>query len=150
MKTPYDAALRLRQREIDAMRVAIGAEVGAMAALEQQRDNIDASVRAEREIAGQYLGFSSDAYAARMRTERAAICRDHAASDNLLIELRAEAVEHFGSFGAITAAADRYRDEARRVASAAEQGQIDDFSAARFARVASAARRRSIAQAAAS
>jgi len=141
MKTPYDAALRLRQREIDEMRIAIGAEVGHMLGLEQHRDGIDASLGVEREIAVSHFGFSSDAFAARMRAERAAVCRDHAARNDRLMALRARAIDAYGSHGAITAAADRHRDEARRAASIVEQNQSDDFSAARFARTSSAARR---------
>jgi hypothetical protein len=141
MKTPFDAALRLRQREIDEVRVAIGIEVGRMLALEQRCDSIDASIRAERAIAGANSGFSSDAFTARMRAERAAVCRDHAACSDHLAKLRMHAIEAYGSFGAISAAVDRHREEALRVANIAEQNQIDDFSAARFTRATTAARR---------
>lgn len=141
MKTPYDAALRLRRREIDEMRVAIGVEVGHVLALDQLRAQIDHATRAERQLATDFHGFSSDAYVARMRAQHAAISTERSARDARLIELRAQAVEAFGSLSAISAAADDHRDTARRAANVAEQAQIDDFSAAGFARVAGSARR---------
>lgn len=141
MKTPYDAALRLRHREIDAMRVSISVEVGQVTLLEQHRDTIDATVHRESQVTDVHHGFSGYAFAARMRAQREAVCRDRDASDGRLVHLRAQAVQAYGSLSAIAAAADRHRDEANRAAGIAEQSQIDDFSAARFARVSSARRR---------
>lgn len=141
MKTPYDAALRLRQREIDDMRIAIAVEVEQMTVLDRHRAAIDRSVQAEREIASRQHGFPAHAFAARMATQREVLSREHAARDGRLHALRAQAVEAYGALGAIAAAADRHRDEAIRTAAIAEQGQVDDFSAARFTRALQAARR---------
>ncbi|WP_010219782.1 hypothetical protein [Sphingomonas sp. PAMC 26621] len=141
MNTPYDAALRLRQREIDDMRVLITVEVNQMALLDGHRAAIDTSVRAEVEIAGSQHTFSADAYVARMRAEREVVCHERSVSDARLTALRAQAVEAYGSLSAIGAAADRYSAETLRMAAIAEQGQVDDFSAARFTRALTAAQR---------
>jgi len=141
VKTPYDAALRLRQREIDEMRVAIGVEVGKLIEIDAQRDRIDESTRVERLHATADHRFSSDAYVARMRARHAALTAERQARDTRLVELRSLAVEAFGSLGAITAAAEDHREKARRTANIAEQSQIDDFSAAGFARALGSVRR---------
>lgn len=141
MKTPFDAALRLRQREIDELRVSIGVEVGQILVLEQRRDAIDAAIRAEREIASLNNGFSAEAFAARMYAQREAVCNDRDARDARLIGLRAEALAAYGALGAIAAAVDRHRDAILRAENIAEQSQVDDFSAARFTRAFSDARR---------
>ncbi len=146
MKTPYDAALRLRKRELDLMRVAISSEVSQLSELDQRRDGIDASVRSERAIASGNAHFPSDAFAARMRAQREIVCTNREASHSRLEAMRTEAIEAFGQIGAIAAAAGRHREEAGRIATVAEQRQLDDFSAARFARTANAARRDRIAR----
>lgn len=142
MKTPFDPALRLRQREIDDMRVLINVEVNQIVAIDNHCDAIDHSVRAERELASQDHGFSAHAFAERMRAQRDALRRERDASDGRLTTLRAQAVEAYGSLSAISAAADRHRVAVLRLAAIAEQGQLDDFSASRFTRVLHAARRR--------
>lgn len=141
MKTPYDAALRLRHREIDEMRVSISVEVNRMTVLEQDRDALDARVRQESEIATVNHGFSGHAFAARMRAQREAISRERDLRNGELDRLRAQAVEAYGSLSAIGAACDRHREEAARNADIAEQSQLDDFSAARFTRAVIAMRR---------
>lgn len=141
MKTPYDAALRLRQREIDDMRVSINVEVNTMIVLDSQCAAIDHDVRAEREVASRDHAFSAHAFAARMYAQRDALNRERDASDMRLSALRDQAVEAYGSLNAIAAAADRHRDDAIRTVAIAEQAQLDDFSAARFTRVLHLARR---------
>jgi hypothetical protein len=139
--TPYDAALRLRQREMDDMRVSISVEVNQLVVIERRRDAIDDSVRAEVQLAFADHGFSAHAFVARMRAQRDALSRDRAAVDARLNSLQLQAAEAYGSLRAIEGAAGRYRDEVTRVAATAEQSQIDDFSAARFTRALRDARR---------
>ncbi|WP_033921450.1 hypothetical protein [Sphingomonas sp. 37zxx] len=141
MKTPYDAALQLRQREIDTIKVSISVEHTHMRELSMHRDAIDTTVRDETALASQHHQFPSDTFVARMRTKRAALSREYEARDQRLDLLRIQAAEAYGSLSAIGAAADRHRAEALRVIAIAEQDQIDDFSAARFTRTLSAARR---------
>lgn len=141
MTTPYDAALRLRQREMDDMRVSISVEVNQLLVIERRRDAIDHSVRMEIAVATGDHGFSAHAFVARMRAQREALCRDRATVDARLNNLQLQAAEAYGSLRAIEGAAGRYRDEVSRIAATAEQNQIDDFSAARFTRALRDARR---------
>lgn len=141
MKTPYDAALRLRQREIDAMRLSISVEVNNMIVIDGRCAAIDQSVRAERELASRDINFPVHAFAARMHVERDALCRERAASDERLSALREQAAEAYGALNAIAAAADSHRAQATRLAAIAEQTQMDDFSAARFTRAQQQSRR---------
>jgi hypothetical protein len=141
MTTPYDAALRLRQREMDDMRVSISVEVTQLLALERRRDDVDQTVRVEVALAAGDHAFSAHAFVARMRAQRDALNRERATVDGRLNVLQQQAAEAYGALRAIEGAADRYRDDVSRVAATAEQNQIDDFSAARFTRALRDARR---------
>lgn len=132
MSTPFDATLRLRQREMDAMQVSISVEVTQLAVIEQTRTAIDHSVRHEAQVASAEWDRSAHAFIARMRTQRDGLMREHASVDARLTGLRSQAAEAYGALRAIASAADRYRADADRIAASAEQGRIDDFSAARF------------------
>ncbi|MET3824913.1 MULTISPECIES: hypothetical protein [Sphingomonas] len=141
MSTPFDATLRLRQREMDAMQVSISVEVNQLAVIEQTRTAIDRSVRHEAQVAATEWACSAHAFVARMRAQRAGLLHERASVDARLTRLRSEAAEAYGALRAIAGAADRYRAEADRVAASAEQERIDDFSAARFTHRQAAIRR---------
>lgn len=131
MKTPYDTALRLQRREVDAVKVSISVEIERITTLEQQARTIDSRVVEERRLA-HALPLSSDHWVARMRAERARV--EHAARESQarLNQLRDQAIEAYGTMRAIESAATRYRDEAERAADVAEQSAIDDIAAVRF------------------
>jgi len=141
VNTPFDAALRLRQREMDAMRVSISVQVTQLMVIEETRDTIDRSVRRETEIAATNWDSCAHAFMARMRTQRERLSQERVTVDARLTGLRVQAAEAYGALRAIEGAAGRYRAEADRIAAAAEQSRADDFSAARFARVQDGARR---------
>lgn len=141
MITPYDAALRLRLREMDDVRLSISVEVNQIVVLDRHRETIDQSVRHEMSLAGSDPLLSAHAFAGRMRARRDALGRERSASDGRLAVLRAQAAEAYGALRAIEGAALRHREEVTRVAAIAEQSQMDDFSAAGFARSIEAARR---------
>ena len=141
MTTPYDAALRLGRRDMDDRRVSISSQIEQLAALERHRDAVDKAVHEARHTTDMPYGLSSDAYMARMRARRQALLQERAAAESHLGELRRQATEAFGALNAIEGAALRHRDAAARAAATAEQGQIDDFSAARFTRAQHDARR---------
>lgn len=141
MNTPFDAALRLRQREIDAMRVSISVQINQLMVIEETRESVDQSVAREVEIAASNWGSSAHAFMARMRTQRERLLRERAAVDARLTSLRAQAATAYGALRAVEGAAARFRAEANRVAAVAEQSRADDFSAARFSREEDSARR---------
>jgi hypothetical protein len=138
--TPFDATLRLRQREIDAVRVSITVEMDQLIAIDRSRDAIDRTVQHEARVVCE-AGFSTYAFAARMRAQRERLSREGATVDARLSGLRSQAAEAYGALRAIEGAAGRYRDDAERTAAVAEQGRLDDFSAAHFTRIQQAARR---------
>lgn len=141
MITPYDAALRLRQREMDAVRLSISVEVNQIVVLDRHCDTIDRTVRQEMTVARGDPMLSAHAFASRMRAQREALGRDRSASDGRLAALRAQAADAYGAVRAIEGAALRHREDAARLTAIAEQSQMDDFSAAGFSRARDAARR---------
>ncbi|RZT53415.1 hypothetical protein EV283_2670 [Sphingomonas sp. BK036] len=141
MITPYDAALRLRMREMDDVRLSISVEVNQIIVLDRHRDTIDRSVQQEMSVAGSDPMLSAHAFAGRMRAQRDALGRERSARDGRLAALRAQAAEAYGALRAIEGAALRHREDVTRAAAIAEQSQMDDFAAAGFARSIQAARR---------
>lgn len=145
MKTPYDAALRVQQREIDEMSVAISREAGVLAAVEQARVDADAAMRREANLAGADMsaGFTipSHGYFARKRAEQRQLTGLQAELSARLEAMRSEAVEAFGTFRTIESAADAFRQEAERAQANAEQAGIDDLAASAFLKARKAMRR---------
>ncbi|MET0309653.1 MAG: hypothetical protein ABW023_13180 [Sphingomonas sp.] len=131
--TPFDTALRVQRREVDAVKVSISVEVDRINTLEAQSRAHEAREREERALAAS-LPFASDAWAARMKREQLRINEAAYLAQARLGQLRAQAVEAYGTMRAIEGAADRYQDEADRTAATAEQTGIDDIAAARFLR----------------
>jgi len=141
MRTPYDAALRARQREVDELRTAIGEAAQRLAEVEARHQNVaDAMVRECQLAAGDWT-FSPAPYLARARAERERLAKAKQDADAQFEALRHQAIESFGSLRAMEGAADLFRQEAGRTAAAAEQASVDDFAGARFARKLQLARR---------
>ncbi|PNU02722.1 hypothetical protein [Novosphingobium guangzhouense] len=134
MKTPYDAALRVRQRELDEVSSAIRAEAGALGAVEQQRARVAAALVREADLAAADITLVSPGWQQRMRGERQALSAREAQMQARLNALRDVAVDAYGVLRGIENAADDYRAEALRSAAAAEQSATDDISAAAFLR----------------
>ncbi|MHA6720072.1 hypothetical protein ACX40Y_11550 [Sphingomonas sp. RS6] len=131
--TPFDTALRVQRREVDAIKVSISVELERIASLElQQRDQIE-RMRDERMVA-HALPFATDAWLAAAKRQREAIEQAAEMARARLTTLREQAVEVYGTMRAIEGAAERYQQEADRAVEAAEQAAIDDIAAARFLR----------------
>ena len=129
--TPFDTALRVQRREVDAVKVSISTEVERIATLEAEGRAHDRRLIEERALAAA-LPIATDAWTLRMKAERARLERDAALAQVRLGHLREQAVEAYGTMRAIEGAADRFNDEAERVIALAERGAIDDLAAARF------------------
>lgn len=134
MKTPYDAALRLRQRELDEVVNAINAEAGALGAVEQERARVAAALRREADLAATDLTLVSPGWQRRMRGERQALAQQQRELEGRLERLRGCAADAYGVLRGIETAADGFRAEARRGEAAAEQSASDDRSATLFVR----------------
>ena len=142
MKTPFDTALRLQQREMDRVGMAIGAETGQLVALETARTDAEQTSAAEAAVAAVDPMMSSFAYLSRMRLLRERLEQDRAASAARLDRLRDEAVDVFGSKRAMETAAESFRKVEEQAAATAEQALADDISTAAMLRA-----RRAVAQA---
>lgn len=139
--TPFDTALRVHRREVDALKASISTEVERITTLDHQARTHDDTLRQERALA-YAMPFATDAYAARMKAERIRLDEAAHLAQARLGKLREQTVEVYGTMRAIEGAAERFQDEADRTAAVAEQGVIDDLAAAKFL----AARRKERAQ----
>lgn len=131
MQTPYDTLLRLRQREVDDMRVAITVQVNQLISIEDRHAMVNAAmVQAQQTTANDVL-LNTQAYMARIRAERDAVVKDKAMVGADLARLRASAVEAYGALRVTRSAADDYRVEMEKGIANADQIFVDDLTAAR-------------------
>jgi hypothetical protein len=129
--TPFDTALRVQRREVDTMKVSISVEIETIATLSHQTQAHEIRMREERALAAT-IPVASDAWRLRMKAERARLDQQAQLANLRLTSLRAQAVEAYGTMRAIEGAADRFKDEAERVAAGAEQAMIDDIAASKL------------------
>jgi len=129
--TPFDTALRVKRREVDAVKVSISVEIETITTLDQQTLAHEIRMREERALA-LTVPVASDAWRLRMKAERARLDQQAQLANVRLTTLRAQAVEVYGTMRAIEGAAGRFKDEAERVAAGAEQAMIDDIAAAKL------------------
>jgi flagellar export protein FliJ len=132
MKTPYDTAMRVQRRELDAMGVTINVQVNVLNQIETAQEELRTSVLREVDVAASDLGMSCHAYMERVRAEQDRLTRDGAAQRVRLDQLRHQAAAAYGSYRAIEIAAEGYREDANRRDANAEQTSIDDGSVAAF------------------
>ncbi|HUD95471.1 hypothetical protein [Sphingobium sp.] len=132
MKTPYDTAMRVQRREIDAMGVAINVQVNLLNQIETAHDETRASIQREADVAAGDLGLSSHAYMERIRAEQQRLTRDGAVQSARLDQMRGKAAAAYGAFRAIEVAAEGFRDDANRRTANAEQAGLDDSAAVAF------------------
>jgi len=129
--TPFDTALRVKRREVDAVKVSISVEIETITTLDQQTLAHEIRMREERALA-LMVPVASDAWRLRMKAERARLDQQAQLANVRLTTLRAQAVEVYGTMRAIEGAAGRFKDEAERVAAGTEQAMIDDIAAAKL------------------
>lgn len=132
MKTPYDTAMRVQRREIDAMGVAINVQVNLLNQIESARDEMRGSIVREAGVAAEAFDIPSHAYMERIRAEQQRLARDGAVQGARLDQLRNKAAAAYGAFRAIEVAAEGYKEEAGRRSANAEQAGIDDNAAMAF------------------
>jgi len=131
--TPYDTALRVQRREVDALRLSISVEVARLTTIETQQIAFEQSVQRER-AAAVALPVPSDAWARRMRAERARMKESASLAAARLATLRRQAGEAYGTARAIEIAAGDYHDQQQRDLALSEQAAADDLAAAAFLR----------------
>ncbi|MBO9713522.1 hypothetical protein [Sphingomonas sp.] len=129
--TPYDTALRIERRELDAIKLSISVEVELLRQFEDTHATLLDSMKRERAVASA-TGLPGDGWATRMRSRRGELEAAARMSRDRLAALRENATEAYGKVRAIETAAETWQEEAERAASVAEQAQIDDISGARI------------------
>jgi flagellar export protein FliJ len=133
MKTPFDSALRVQQRAIDAIRIRIGLANDAQAALAGERADVDAALARESGVSADDWALASHAYLRRMRGTRTRLERDQIRLDGTLDALRDDVANAYAPLRAMEGAVERFGDASRHAEAATEQARADDFSGARFA-----------------
>lgn len=131
MQTPFDPALRIQQRALDAIRISLLAETACEQALADERDAIDSDLNREAAIAAMDWQVGAHPYGLRIRARRIALERDRCAVDDRLQRLRDAAMNACGQLVAITGAASGFAGDARRRETAADQSLVDDLVGAR-------------------
>jgi len=142
MKTPYDAALRVHQRELDEVSTAIRDEAGKLGALERERERLRASLRSEAQVAAE-LALCSQAWQGRVRGAASEIGALQASVEARIEQLRDIALDAYGTLRGIETAADDYRRDALRIEAGAEQAASDDLGAVAFLKARRSIRRAS-------
>lgn len=142
MKTPFDAILRVRQRELDQVRIAINAEATRLGELEDAGDTLREEMGRECRMASADWAMSSHAYLRRKLAERASLNAQKVASAEMVETLRGHAAETYGSMRAIENAADRFRFDVERSQKRIEQQAADEVGSTRFVREGYEERRR--------
>jgi hypothetical protein len=130
---PYATALRLQNRRVDEVRLAIQLESETLAAANESQRALEHSIARERTVEPIWA-CPTDAWETRMRYERARLAAEQHASDARLTQLRGQAAEAFGALRAIESAETRWLDARTAAEEAAEQAESDDLSAVRFIR----------------
>ena len=135
MKTPYDAALRVADRELDEVRAAIGAALENVQRIEDAAATLaETMVREKAAVAGD-RSLAAERFFTRARDQRTQLAAAHGVAQQHLETLRERAVECYGTRTAIEGAAVQYRHDAERMAAAAEQAALDDIAASRLVRM---------------
>lgn len=134
MRTPYDAALRALDRDMDALKGLIADATVRLDEMATLHDALGVQMVRERELSALDWRLYADAYLERARGERERLKQLRHDAEVELTLLRRKAAQHYASMKAIGNAADQYKAEAERAIQTAEQAMLDDLTAARFVR----------------
>ncbi|WP_242184376.1 hypothetical protein [Sphingomonas sp. CARO-RG-8B-R24-01] len=140
MQTPYDAALRALDREMDALTQVIAASSSRLAEARLLHLALSEKIAAEARLAAGNCLLLSDSYLARARDERERRAAEADAAEVELDLLRHRAARQYATIRAVESAADVFRNEVRLAEDREQQALVDDMSAARFVRLHSAKR----------
>ncbi|MBA4761515.1 hypothetical protein [Sphingomonas sp.] len=143
MRTPYDAALRALDRDMDALKGLIADATARLEEMQSLHEALGTQILRERALSAMDWQLYAEAYLDRARAERRQLEQLRHDAEIELTMLRRQAAQQYASMKAIGNAADAYRAEAERVAQTAEQAMLDDLTAARFVRRARDLRRSS-------
>jgi hypothetical protein len=132
MKTPFDSALRVQARTLNAIRLSLLAEIAREHLVEAEQAALAVSIRREASVAAVDWQLCAHPYGQHQRTQRQRLDNDRRGIHASLETLRGAAMDACGQMQAITEAATGFANDLRRREAGAEQAQSDDFSGARF------------------
>ena len=133
MKTPFDTALRIADRRLDAVSAAIGVVIDELRQVESAQVALETRIAREMRAAEAQPIVATSRYFDDARTRREELARDRADAQQRLEALRRDAVEAYGAQRALQTAIEHHVADAVRSADAAEQAAIDDMIGARHA-----------------
>lgn len=135
MKTPYDAGLRLKKKELDDLRRELGALYAQQDALDQKITAIDAEIASEAQATSPELlvGLADfGAYLGRQRLARQEVEREKARLQAEIDKVQDRLAEAFADFKTLDIAATRFIENARKEAERLEQQEADEAALMRF------------------
>lgn len=133
MQTPYDSALRVQRRALDAIRLSLLAELAREQAVDAERTALDRRMADEAGVAASDWEVMGHPYVAYQRARRRRLEHDQRGIDASLSRLRGAAMEACGLMQAISGAATGYAAGRIREEAGTEQAHADDFAGARMA-----------------
>lgn len=133
MATPFDSALRVQRRAMDAIRLSLLAEAVREAEVHAQVRALGVHIIEEHAVAAGDWQLTAHPYGARLRERATRLNTERRGIDARLDSLRDEALAACGQLQAITQAAACYGAATRRQVLATEQAQADDISGGRAA-----------------
>lgn len=131
MKTPYDAARRLKRRELDDVRQALSEAEARLNAIVGAINDTEASVRRERAVAAEYPLINIGPFAAAKRGEIAALTRDMGMIETEIDALRDALMAKFEALKPLDFASEDYRLVKRREAGKRERVKLDEVAGRR-------------------
>lgn len=141
MRTPYDAALRALDRDMDALKALVADATARLDGMQTLHEALTTQIARETELSAVEWQLHADAYLTRAREERRRIETLRHDAEVELTMLRRKAAQQYASIRAVGNAADNFRAEAERALQNTEQAMLDDLTAARFVRRAREQRR---------
>lgn len=135
MKTPFDAALRVEQRAIDAIRQTLIADLARQQQAADDLRVLEEHMAAELRHASDDWRCFAHPYTARLRPYRETLAETSVRIDAAVDRLRDEAVAAAARRRSVARAAAGFQSLWMQAQVSAEQSQADDFSGAQlFAR----------------
>lgn len=131
MKTPYDPAIRIGRREVEAIRVSLRAELIRVTELEQERIHLDERIVQECASASADWQISTYDWLRARKAQARKIDATRAEAEAELSRLRDKAGEAYGRLHATEKAADIHIDRAQKEKLRREQEESDDLANAR-------------------
>lgn len=134
MKTPFDTALRIAERRLDAVRTEMAKAAAQLRMIELEEDAAAIALQRECLFACDDARMTTEHYFVRARDHRTKLVAIRESTHAELETLRRQAVAYYGERIAIDTAIARHIEDAERAASAAEQAEMDDLAGGRYRR----------------